>query len=658
MARTQASRRAQSRSQAIAQAPGQAQAQAQPSAQTPTQSSTQPAQQTQAPDQGQPAQQNQGPANNRPARHISGPQSALTDYLASHNISANQIRRDADRRRAAAAQSQQAQQDEDDEEAGPSTGPNPDSRNETAAEKAKRKKKEQQAIAKIKASKAFKKRKRAAEDSEDEDDIARALLEQMSQPMPGQFDNCDICQKRFTVTPYSRPGPNGGLLCAKCSKDAAADDKHANKKPRKAPAGGGGRRKVQSNILDGTYHTGAKRLTTLCIETLAKNVDLADSLGELPDHIVDRIARLFSKRRLLNPQTLALFLQPSTSFINIYDGAKLTTDDYMSIFQVASKLKEFKSRNAIQFKDSVMDYLLDRDTQLKSFYLHGANLLSDDMWARLIKERGTHLNTIRVYYTDRHFGDEILALLPTNCPNLTRLKVYHNQKVTNIGIEEIGKIKSLKHLGLHLQHRIDSKVMSSTILSIGEHLQTLSLPLFLDATDEVLAAIKNSCRSLKKLRIRDSDRLTDAGFVDLFTDWENPPLEKIDFEKCRHVDSNKPRENPSDIGLCSNGFRTLMKHSGRKLKDLNVHGCRHITREALEDVFSEENSYPDLLKLEISFLEEVDDFVVGCVFRSCPNIKEVNVFGCMKVKNAPVPRGKVLVGVPNAVGMVIEGSAD
>ncbi|KAF9881098.1 DNA repair protein [Colletotrichum karsti] len=642
-----------------AQVPTQDPTQVPPQTQTPAQTTTQPVQQPVPAAQGQPAQQNQAPANRR---HISGPQSALTDYLASHNISANRIRRDADQRRAAAAQSQRAQQNEDnsddEEEAGEADASS--SRKETTAEKAKRQMKELQTIAKIKASRAFKarKRKRGADDSDDDDDIARAVMDQMAQPLPGQMDNCEICKKRFTVTPYSRTGPEGGLLCAKCSKDAAADDKRAKKKPRKAPTGGGGRRKVQSNILDGTYHTGAKKLTTLCIETLAKNVDLADSLGELPDHIVDRIARLFSKRRLLNPQTMALFLQPSTSFINIYDGAKLKTDDYMAIFQVASNLQAFKARNSIQFKDSVMGYLLDRDIQLKSFYLHGANLLSDDMWTRFIQEKGASLETLRVYYTDRHFGDEMLALLPDNCPKLARLKVYHNQKVTDVGIAEIGKIKSLKHLGLHLQHRIDPKVMASTILSIGEHLQTLSLPLFLDATDEVLAAIKKSCRSLKKLCINDSDKLTDAGFVDLFTDWGNPALEIVDFEKCRHVDSNKPRENPDNVGLCSDGFRALMKHSGRKIRNLNMHSCRNITRDAFEDVFSGEKQYPELLKLEISFIEEVDDYVVGCIFRSCPNIQEVNVFGCMKVKDAPVPRGKVLVGVPNALGMVIEGSAD
>ncbi|OHF02788.1 hypothetical protein CORC01_01889 [Colletotrichum orchidophilum] len=620
--------------------------------------------QNQTPQLGQTAPQNQAQGTNRPGRHISGPQSALTDYLAAHNISANQIRRDADQRRAAAAAQNQANDDngdEDDEVGGPSTEPAEtaqSSRNETTAEREKRKKKEQMAIAKIKASKAFKKRKRNAVDSEDEDDIARALLDQMAQPLPGQMDNCAICKKRFTVTAYSLSGPEGGLLCAQCSKEEAAKKGKGKQKPRKSVGGQGKRRKVQSNILDGTYQTGAKNLTSLCIETLAKNVDLADSLGDLPDKVVDKIARLFSKRRLLNPETLPLFVQPSTTVLHIYDGAKLGSNEFESIFQTAPNLKRFKARNSIQFKDEVMDYLLSRDIKLTHFNLHGANLLSDESWFKFVKQKGAHLEGIQVYYTDKHVGDELLVLLPEHCPNLNRLKVYHNQKVTNVGVKAIANVKSLKHLGLHLQHDITPKSLSHMILGVGKDLETLSLRKMPTANDEVLTAIKNTCRSLNKFRITDSEHMTDEGFADLFSDWENPGIEIMDLQKCRHRDSTKPRENEDGIGLCSDGFRALMKHSGKKLKNLNIHACRHIKREAFEDAFSTADQYRNLVKLEISFIEDVDDFVLGLIFRSCPNIREINVFGCMKVKDARVPRGKVLVGVPNAMGMVIEGRED
>jgi DNA repair protein RAD7 len=511
------------------------------------------------------------------------------------------------------------------------------------------------AIEKIKATKAFKKRKRNNDDDDDEDSLAQAIFQERHAPLPGQMENCEICDKRFTVTPYSVAGPNGGLLCAPCgrqiAKERAGDQQ--KKKPRKQVGGVGSRRTTQSRILDGDV--GTKSLATLCVQTLAKNVHMADSLGDLPEHLVDKIARIFSKRRLLKPETLPLFAQPHTETLHIYDGAKLGEQDLISIFQVAPNLRRLKLRCAVQFKDNVMDYLLSRNIMLESFSLSGANLLSDEKWHEFLKAKGDTLKAVQIYYTDNHVGDETMACIQENCPNLSKLKIEHNQKLTSDGVKTIAGIPSLKHLGLNLQNKVSSTALVHTVSGVGRNLETLSLKLMPSANDSVLNAIHEHCQSLVKLRITDSEEMTDAGFKSLFTNWKNPPLSFIDFQKCRHLDSTVPRENPDSIGLCGEGFKALMGHSGHSLQYLNLHACRHISQQAFEEVFDEKAQYLALKELEISFCEEVTDFILGCIFRACPNIKEINVFGCMKVKNVRVPRGVILVGVPNAQGMLTEG---
>ncbi|TFB04412.1 DNA repair protein rhp7 [Trichoderma ghanense] len=592
--------------------------------------------------------------NGRPSRNITGPQSALTDFLASHNISAAQIRIEADRRRQQAGQGESTEENNVSEvvetvetvsvtvEASSSTSRTTRGRNTAALDK-------------IKASKAFKKRKKMADDDDDDDDIALAIFEERRAPLPGQMENCEICGKRFTVTPYSVAGPDGGLLCAPCGREIAKErEGQPKKKPRKQTGGVGSRRTIQSRMLDGDV--GTKSLATLCVQTLAKNVDLAESLGDLPEHLIDKIARIFSKRRLLKPDTLPLFMQPSTEVLHIYDGAKLGHQEFISIFQVASNLKKFKVRCAVQFKDEVMDYLLSRDIPLESFYLHGANLLSEEKWHEFLAAKGKSLKELQVYFTDRHFGDETLGLMKGCCPQLTRLKVCHNQKVTDAGVTAIGQLSSLRHLSLELLQDLSSEALKSCITQIGKDLVTLSLKRVPDADDSVLDAIHDNCRSLAKLRITESEAMTDNGFTRLFADWENSSLEFVDFQKCRQLDAAHPRENPKNIGLCSEGFKALMNHSGRTLRHVNVHACRNISREAFEEAFNETTQYPELRHLEISFCEEVTDFILGCIFRACPNIKEVNVFGCMKVKEVRVPRGVILIGVPNAQGMITEGT--
>jgi DNA repair protein RAD7 len=127
----------------------------------------------------------------------------------------------------------------------------------------KRKRKETATLAQIKQSKEFARRKarRTGEPDDDDDSIARDIMYQGSRPMPGQLENCDICSKRFTVTPYSKTGPNGGLLCSKCSKSMKGDEKKANIKKRGPRSG---RRQNQSNILDGIAQQGALSLVDMC----------------------------------------------------------------------------------------------------------------------------------------------------------------------------------------------------------------------------------------------------------------------------------------------------------------------------------------------------------------------------------------------------------
>ncbi|OTB06125.1 hypothetical protein M426DRAFT_118648 [Hypoxylon sp. CI-4A] len=598
----------------------------------------------------------------RNVRNVRGPSSALSSYLAAHNISARQILEDNRTRRSSVngnnTTTSNAVQDIDEEE-------DEEEVQSTAAarrvDQDRKRKKQAEAISKIKKSKRFKRTKDFnGNDDDEDDDLALSLYNAGdSVPQPGQLENCELCKKRFTVTPYSRAGPNGGLLCPKCGKKVADDEKDAKQNTKKKAASGPigqRRRKHQSRILDGQL--GVKPLMTLCVETLANNVALADDLGDLPPVAIDRISRQLSKRRLLNPGTLPLFLNPQLDELTLYDAALLGQDDLIRIFQVCSSLQHLKLRNAIQFKDDVMEYLMGRNLTLESLYLHGANLLTEEYWEKYLEAKGEKLKHLSVYFTDKHFNDKIVCSLKDSSPDLVKLKICHNQEVSKEGVSSISHLKKLQHLSLQLLKEVPTEVYAEVINSVGENLRTLSLRGVSDVDDRLLDAIHDKCRHLSKLRITHSEVITDAGFVRLFKGWKNKSLVHIDLELCRHVDSENPKENPHKIGLCSDGFQAIMKHSASTLRKLNIHGCRHISREAFEEAFSVENVYPQLTDMEISFCSEVNDFIVGSIFRSCPNLRRLNVFGCMKVKDVRVPRGKILVGVPNAMGMIIEGTEE
>lgn len=121
-------------------------------------------------------------------------------------------------------------------------------------------------MAKIKNSKSFKRQKRNHEGEPEGDDEEVAWdLYAKKVPLPGQLENCEICEKRFTVTPYSKTGPDGGLLCAKCSREQESQRKKDDKQ-KKQPVSREKRRQTQSNVLDGIVENGAKQLLEQCIK--------------------------------------------------------------------------------------------------------------------------------------------------------------------------------------------------------------------------------------------------------------------------------------------------------------------------------------------------------------------------------------------------------
>ena len=190
----------------------------------------------------------------------------MTDFLASNNISAAQINADYERRQAEARQREEQEATERGEAVKRENGDDEEVEDcvDIASNKKKRKRQQEKTLAKIKAGKNAKSKKKSKGADSDNEDVDWEMYAKRK-PLPGQLENCDICEKRFTVTPYSKTGPDGGLLCTKCSKDQDAEKKR-DEKTKKQLFGRDKRRQVQSNLLDGVVQIGSKSLQELCIK--------------------------------------------------------------------------------------------------------------------------------------------------------------------------------------------------------------------------------------------------------------------------------------------------------------------------------------------------------------------------------------------------------
>lgn len=168
------------------------------------------------------------------------------------------------------------------------------------------------------------KKKRKADDGSDDDADSDFVFDDMykkPKKLPGQFENCELCDKRFTVTPYSKTGPDGGLVCTPCGKNMAKDAKAEGAAVKKQNPAVKRRRKVESERMDGIVRRGAKSLVEHSIETVLKHHDEIESFDNMPEHLILRICQLFTKHRVLNASTAPLFMRADMETVTIYDCA-------------------------------------------------------------------------------------------------------------------------------------------------------------------------------------------------------------------------------------------------------------------------------------------------------------------------------------------------
>lgn len=401
-----------------------------------------------------------------------------------------------------------------------------------------------------------------------------------------------------------------------------------------------------------------------------------EEFGDLPETLLNRLSQILSRRRVITPRTLDLFLRSDLNSIAIYDCAskfqfnrrdvytddvlihfviELETDDYIKIFSIVPQVRDLNLRNAGQFKDEVIDYILERNITIQHLQLAATNLISDAKWRELFGRNGSHLESLKLSGLDYAMDDDTIVQMAENCPNVRRLKLKECFRIADSSLDAISAMKRLEHLSLRLKLATSASSLASLITQVGHKLRTLSLERFENADDGVLKTIHTTCTQLSKLRFTLNEFCTDAGFVSLFSDWPNPPLAFADLCSNRDLDYANPDGPSEPIGLASNGFRALIKHSGSRLERLDISSCRHISYEAFSEVFDGSNQYPYLKDINISFLTRVDTPILAGIFRSCPRLTKVTAFGCFNIRDVEVPAGVALIGVPNAQESIMQG---
>ena len=600
----------------------------------------------------------------------------MTDFLASHNISAQQINLDYQARvRSAQQQAEQDAAQQTAEALAAELKEEDEEEEEDVAEQKKRKRKQEKAIAKIKASKDFKKRKFEhqrdnPDESSNDDALAQSLMNKpKAPPKPGQLSNCEYCDKRFTVTPYTLSGEDGGLLCQKCSKEIKDDKKKAEaaakKQKQQQPVQRVRKRQHESDKMMGLVEPGGKSLVEHCVSKIANVVNDIEDFGDLPQNLLDRLSQILSKKRVLTSRTLHLFLQPNIDRIAVYDCGRLESEDFEKIFAFMPDLERVNLRFAGQFKDDAIRYMIEKSHKLEHLQLGASNLVTDDAWTHLFLNRGAQLKSLKLSELNDSMKDDTVQIMAEKCTQLTRLKMRSCPHMTEVSLNSISNMKTLEHLTLAVGQTASPEIINNLITSLGPNLKTLCLEGYENTDDSVLSAIKSSCTKLVKLRLTGSVDCTDDIFTDLFTGWSNPPLSYIDLNSNRDMDpetrNDEEDENQEEIevmGFGPDALVALFAHSGEKLEKLDLHSNRHVNQRALLEVFDGKKIYPKLSDIDFSFLTQLDDVSMAGIFKSCPQLRKLAIFACFSARQAIIPKGVAVLGLPNAaMGVEVVGDS-
>ncbi|KAM6501016.1 RNI-like protein [Amanita muscaria] len=547
------------------------------------------------------------------------------------------------------------------------------------------------------------KKKEDDEDNDQEEDtytaLSRTLRSQSSSKRPpiGSFEDCAKCETRFTVSKYTisaNPGP--GFLCHHCAKAAGNDPfkKPATQKKRKMPAD-----KRQIPHLEERFPS----LVSTCIQLITKHIDDVEALGDIGAVNLEAIAKALAKNRSLTPENAHLFYGVQNTSLILYDCTKLTSSAFQTLPMLNPSLVMLRLDFCGQLDTDTFKAMSTSLPHLERLELLGPFLVRSEAWIAFFKN---HLRLKGFLITQcPRFGLECIKSLTSECQSLTELGLKE-MKVDDGWLKEISAIGTLKCLDLSSpETSCSEEALVQLLRDIGPGLEALDLSKHESITDGFLDdGLSKWTGSLEKLSLQECPEITDRAVSRLFDTWIGSGHSASQGVDTRHEASldgalndvdgpirswnkmgrRRPTQqrrgrgrasvNNADASPCQNGplavvdlarnrllgsrsLLSIIRHSGTRLKSLNINGWKEVATESLQEVG---NYAQELKKVDVGWCRNMDDSVLAgwvginipiegsdrTTKGRCLKMIEVKVWGCNRVTGKfPMRRGVIIHGI-------------
>ncbi|KAJ2720738.1 UV-damaged DNA-binding protein rad7 [Coemansia sp. Benny D115] len=548
-------------------------------------------------------------------------------------------------------------------------------------------------------------KKRKAEsdyDSDSSQDEAeyRQGLNRSSARKGGRMKDCEVCGKRFLQR--GEHDESARLLCAMCRRSldkslsaqkaatkrareiASAKPRAAATKQAKARA-----QKTAGGLLESEF--GVPSLQDLCVRVIAKHLDQVDSFGDISGPSLNRLCRIISKMRVLDEQTMGLFLGADKSAVTLYDCTKITQTGMQRIVNECPAVEALDLEYCGRLNDDGLMGLAQGLGNLTSLRLDGAFLVTDSAWAQLLRLCGPRLTSFRVRFTGfgpaamralvvhcerlvelcvsecSDFNDECLAMLAAplteheeeqqESERLIKQAMLREKKGKDTATNKPGKTLALAgpvpewaplaHLQVLLLAQphcnMDSRTASRIVRAIGKQLRVLDLTGFRDLDDGfMLDALDGNSGNLQELYLGECTGISAEAMAEFFVrQQKQSPVAGRGYQRI-------------GLGRCymltDAVIQALVRHSSGTLKWLNLNSvddnlsaygllalAGDIYRRSSDDGSEEfvlEEQIPGcavLEEIDLSWVRCTTDGVLQDVLQKCPRVGVVRVYGCPEV---------------------------
>ncbi|KAH9818650.1 hypothetical protein DFH28DRAFT_1080572 [Melampsora americana] len=474
---------------------------------------------------------------------------------------------------------------------------------------------------------------------------------------PGMIAICAECAKKFTVTRYTPSEQGRGQLCDTCSKEGRAPAK---------------KRKTKKNQpFKATWSEDLKTLQMSCISVVADNIELIDAAN------MEKICKIVCKHRELTPNNLPLFLDVSHTQLKLFDCINLRKDSLITLPNFCPRLQHLTLNFCGHLDGEVLATYARGFSKLRELDLFGAYLVRREAWLELfsiwsqptqrsslpdpdsqetqsesdstLSPRGPEITVFRLKQSPR-FSLECVQALTATCKNLIDLRLddlglFNDSCLKILSEANFSNLKKLSISNAGIFNGTTGWILTDDgilqlLKSLGSNLEELDISHNKSLTDKILSdGLGTYCRKIRKLNLGELHELTPKGVKDLFDMWNEvnaSKLETLNLSRCIRLDND--------------ALLSILKHTGKHLRYLNLNSVDDLRSDALQIL---PEAATNLIELDVSFVRDVDDFLIKQCLDRMPNLKSLFVYGNNRVSDmCPSRAGVTIRGQERAIVIV------